>query len=171
MFLIVEGFDNTGKSFLVNQLSNDLKLLVLNNRKRPQTVSEARCYLDLMLPMARHFPTILDRLAVISEPVYGPICRKTHLFSLSQIEFQLEVMKPMHPLVIYCRPPDSVVLNFGEREQMDGVITHAPELLKKYDSYMAWLQSNWLQVISYDWKSDSYEDLRNRAAAHLKGRP
>lgn len=169
MFIIVEGMDNTGKSTVVQKLSADLKLLVINNRQRPRTVAESRCYMDLVLPLTTKFNTIFDRWQTISEPVYGPICRDTHLFALSQIEFQLEVMKPLHPLVIYCRPPDSVVLNFGEREQMDGVIDHAPALLKKYDSYMTWLQANWLPVISYDWKSDSYEDLRNRAAAHLKG--
>jgi len=170
MFVIVEGPDNSGKSTLVNQLSKDLKLLVINNRKLPASVAESQAYLDLVLPLTKHFPTIFDRWQTISEPIYGPICRKNHLFKLAQIDFQFEVIRPLRPMVIYCRPPSQVALNFGPIEQMEGVISNAEQLLKAYDDHMIYINNFWAPVVRYDWTAGGYEELRHKISQHYQGK-
>lgn len=165
--IIVEGFDNTGKSTLVNRLSKDLKLLTINNQQRPTDIHESFRYLDGVLYLASNFPVIVDRWQPISEPIYGPICRGTAMFSSASLERQLRMTLSANPLIIYCRPPDPIVLGFGDREQMDGVIDNAPQLLSAYDTVMGNLRARGFNMISYDWSSDSYEELINSVKVQL----
>ncbi len=159
--IIVEGMDNSGKTTLVQRLSIDLKLLVLNNRRRPKEAQDIKDYVDMITPLCRTFPTILDRFAPISEPIYGPICRNSHLLTEGEVHDLLQHISIYNkPLVIYCRPDKDRILKFDDSiEQMDGVIKHAPALVEAYDRSMKNLQMNWFTVFYYDWEFDSYDSL------------
>lgn len=166
--IIVEGMDNTGKSTLFLRLSKDLKLLAINNQKRPQSINETALYLEGVLRLASNFPVIVDRWQAISEPIYGPICRNHHLYAKTNLEAQLRfLIQAANPLIIHCRPPDSVILNFGDSNQMDGVIKHAKELLKTYDNYMGNLVAMGFRVMNYDWTTEPYENLRAAVMSDL----
>lgn len=170
--LICEGCDNSGKSTLVGRLSGDLKLLVINNRKRPASAKASRNYLMGVLNLACQFPTIVDRWQPISEPIYGPICRDTRLLNFKDVESQHALTNVwVSPLVIYCRPREETILKFKEEiPQMEGVINHAPKIIQAYDDMMKWLPSRGIPVIRYDWEQDSYEALKDRVSKHLQTR-
>lgn len=164
--IIVEGMDNTGKSTLVKKLSKDLKLLTINNQRRPTSIPEAFRYLDGVIYMAASFPVIVDRWQPISEPIYGPICRDVTLFPPASLARMMKMTSSTEPLIIYCRPPDPVVLDFKD-EQMDGVIRHASALLDQYDISMNNLSATGFTVISYDWTSDDYSGLSSICNQHF----
>lgn len=161
--IIVEGMDNAGKTTLVDRLSEDLKLLRISNRKRPTGLTDMYWYAISMVELSKQYPTIFDRWQIISEPIYGPICRGTDWPSQADL-YALEAMTTaVNPLIIYCRPPDEVILNFGDRPQMEGVIDQAKQLIAAYDRAIERLEkSGWFGVLRYDYKTDTYEVLRKQ---------
>lgn len=171
--IIVEGCDNTGKTTLVTKLAQDLRLISVNNRKRPQSRQESEDYLHALLPLVKSHPTIFDRWQPISEPIYGPICRNTRILPFDAMEAQHRILSDVvhrpGPLVIYCRPKDSTILNFGDREQMTGVIEHAHTLIQEYDAMMPWLHDKWFRVLHYDFEDSltTYESLVAKIRAHF----
>jgi len=168
--LIVEGCDNAGKTTLVAQLSADLRLLTLNNRQRPLTLQDSKDYLHLTAPLASRFKTIFDRWQPISEPIYGPICRGVHLFSPQDIAYQHYYLQEckLKPVIIYCRPSDGKILNFGDREQMEGVIENAKKIIDGYDRMMAWIEDQWFPVVRYDYEHDTYDSLKEKVLGYHK---
>lgn len=162
MFIIIEGMDNTGKSTLAFQLASDLQAVLVNNRHKPKTYHDVECWTISMLGLKRH-TVVFDRWAAISEPVYGPICRDTHILTEEQIQDLYQHLKlnaDRQVKVIYCRPPDKAVLGTMEdREQMAGVVDNSKALLAEYDRRMMEV-TRYIQVITYDWTGeDAYEHL------------
>jgi len=170
--IIVEGCDNAGKTTLVSKLSADHRLLVLNNRQRPLSLQDSDDYLKLTIPLAQRFKTIFDRWQPISEPIYGPICRNTYLFESVDIAFQHKalLMAKLQPMVIYCRPSNEKILNFGDREQMDGVILNATKIIDGYDRMMDWIAGYWFPVVRYDYEHDNYDSLSEKVLAYHQGK-
>jgi hypothetical protein len=169
--LIVEGCDNAGKTTLVSRLSGELKLITVCNRRRPASLDASWNYLIRVMPLASHHPTVFDRFQPISEPIYGPICRNTHLFKLEDKLAQLKFIRRsgVEPMIIYCRPSLDRILNFGEREQMAGVIENAPAIVERYDGVMEWLEKELqFRVVQYDYEHDSYDALKESARQHLE---
>lgn len=172
--IIVEGCDNAGKTTLVSQLSGELKLLTICNRRRPESIERSWDYFTAIMIAAQEFPTIFDRWQPISEPIYGPICRNTHLFSMTARIHQLKEMHDrfgMEALLIYCRPSLKKILDFGEREQMDGVIANAQAIVSKYDEDMLWIHHTFdhITVVRYDYEQPgAYDEIKRSAAAHLE---
>jgi len=165
--IIVEGCDNTGKSTLVQKLSGDMKLLTINNRRRPETISDSWDYLYLVAPLAARFSVIADRWQPISEPIYGPICRNTRIFTAREVELQHQYLTEWivgKATLIFCRPPLDRILQFGSREQMEGVIDNARRIVSAYDDEMARLEhhTEFFNVVRWDFAHDSYDALLAR---------
>lgn len=147
--IIVEGPDNSGKSTLAWQLAEDLKRVLINNRQRPRNQEDIIAYSLDVYKMDQRWPLIMDRWAVISEPIYGPICRGTRILDPGVGWFLTEVLKPT---IVYCRPSDARLLDFGERGQMDGVKENAIELIKAYDKMIK-------PDFVYNYETDDYQSL------------
>lgn len=158
--IIVEGLDNTGKTTLVKKLSKDLGLLVMNNQGKPKKARDVVDYLHIVIDVSHRFPVILDRLSLISEPIYGPVIRGSHLLNTWQVHTLTYQLKSRKPTIIYCRPPRDVIMSFKE-PQMDGVIDHAGTLLDAYDLSISQLKLGGFTVLNYDWTTDSYEQLKD----------
>ena len=164
--ILIEGCDNSGKTTLVSKLSDDLRLLSIRQRQLPRNKLDITEYVLYMLGLSRRFPTIFDRWPPISEPIYGPICRgvsfltKQEVFDLHSMITELDPC----PVIVYCRPRDSVILDFGEREQMEGVRENGRKLIKAYDKSM---NETPLDVITYDYEHDSYETLLKQLKVYL----
>jgi len=158
--IIVEGMDNSGKSTLVRKLSKDLKLLAINNQQRPQKARDIIDYLHMIMDASHRFPIVMDRLSVISEPIYGPIIRGSHLLNTWQLHTLTYQLKARKPTIVYCRPPRDVVLGF-RGEQMEGVVEHGDALLDAYDLSISQLRLGGFSVLNYDWTTDSYDQLKD----------
>lgn len=168
MLIIAEGMDNTGKTTLVQKLSEDLKLLVMNNRRKPQDEEEMAAYLRLVNTTQWHFPTILDRLCTISEPIYGVLRKSGPVITKERADAHLVTLRAMKPLIIYCRPDDRTILNFGDRPQMDGVIENAKSLLLAYDQCMDRLAIKGHLIVKWDYKNYQYDWIRNQVINYLE---
>lgn len=166
--IVVEGMDNTGKTTLISKLAEELKLLSITNRRRPQRREDVFHYTANMTMLSLHFSTIFDRWQAISEPIYGPICRGIGFLEDGDTDYLHAVTRVANPLIIYCRPQDSTILNFGERDQMEGVIDNGRELITAYDLEMETV-AKWFPVIRYDFERDTYDSIRDQALSHLKG--
>lgn len=151
----MEGMDNTGKTTLLEKLATAFDPpLPLTKSPGPKTTEEAIAWVTK--EMNREEPMLYDRHPMISEFVYGPLLRNFNSLATAKgkklmLEFYLK-----HPMVIYCRPPESAIFNFGDRDQMEGVIENRKKLLAQYDRIMrtrVMLLTPW--YIVYDWTGKS----------------
>lgn len=166
--IIVEGCDNSGKTTLVNRLSEELRLLSIINREKPPNREYIFHYVATMTFLSSQYSTIFDRWPSISEPIYGPICRNRYLLESEDLTFLHTSVSRISPLVIYCRPKDSTILDFGDRPQMGGVIENGDKLIRGYDVEMLRV-ARFLQVVNYDYEHDSYQSIFDQVLTHLKG--
>lgn len=151
MLIIVEGMDNTGKTTLANRLADDLKLVLVSNKKRPESFQDIKEYCTKICELAENRHVITDRWAPISEKIYGPICRDSHIYKdENEEEFETQV----HTFIIYCRPTIKTIKEFGNRSQMEGVIEKADELIKAYDNIPFFLVD-----YMYNYKLSDYIEL------------
>lgn len=166
--IVVEGMDNTGKTTLVNKLAEEFDLKVV---KSPGPVDQG---LENSLKWMQEtlenkdLQVIYDRYPLISERIYGPIIRKKDILAPYWDKLVRKFLL-REPLLIYCRPPIKDILNFGEREQMEGVIERAEELAELYDEYMKWFSKKMgTRFVVYNYRdSDSYTNVRNRVSIYL----
>ena len=165
--IIVEGMDNTGKTRLSAHLAQKFGLVHVKSPKdRTNLVGDA---LTLLILNPRE--AVLDRFSVISEAIYGPILRGGTKFDgyVGQWKFYMEKLVQCRPLILYCKPPDTKILDFGSREQMEGVVEHSEELLEAYDVFVA----NWtprIPIITYDFTlPDTLTFVEYVVKVHLLG--
>ena len=64
-------------------------------------------------------------------------------------------------VIIYCRPEDDVIYNFGDREQMEGVIEQRVALVNKWDELVMELSKRGFVILTYDWTKHSLDYLTN----------
>jgi hypothetical protein len=141
--IVVEGPDGSGKTNLVNDLVKHTGRPV-HPRSTPSVGGPPP---DLDLWVEREFardkqPGIYDRHSVISEPIYGPICRGfvPGAFSsplwLNKQRARLANMS----VVVFCLPPWSdVFANIMSGTHMAGVRENGYEIYMAYNAvYKAW---------------------------------
>lgn len=128
--IVVEGMDNSGKTTLIKTLMKETGLKGVFRKNRAYDLKGG------MSMIKRSFFSselkIHDRHIIISEMVYGPILRGKSLFGDQSWDLLSYLLKT-YPIIIYCRPPTRKILDFGTREQMEGVITQANHLISRYD--------------------------------------
>ena len=121
--IIVEGPDNSGKSTLVRNLSEQLGLKVLKPNKKGPPKNQEDIYNNTKHIIAGALShvnnrTIVDRFSLIGESIYGPICRGQDLW-VSCFDKKMKmysILRTIDPFFIYCRPPNSVVLDMKSHE-------------------------------------------------------
>lgn len=155
--IICEGPDGGGKSTLVRQLSVEFSLPV-----HERAVDSAQkvmvpnlfdwAYRDVTT-MPEQPLSVYDRHCMISEYVYGPICRSKlpEGFATTAAHNLVRVMAPL-VLVVVCRPPNerltsSVSASRDTRE----VRTHIERIAAAYDAMRVFWPG---QIITYDYTSD-----------------
>lgn len=180
--IIVEGPDNSGKTTLVASLVKDLKLKVLDSDIKGPPLDAQDNYFrtkSLILKALKHprSNTITDRLSLIGESIYGPICRGKDLW-VPMFEKKMKmytVLKIIDPFFIYCRPPKNIVLNMGSHQLKDydtpehitQVEKNKALILKAYDNYFAFFRA--YNFFQYDYtQPEHYETLIQRLKEYLK---
>lgn len=153
--IIVTGMDNTGKTTLVNRMSQALGVIPIVKSPGPN-LSRDEKHLWILDQMTREkaFPdsVIFDRFLPFEEMVYGEVLRGETIYSLK--DPYLKSLKALNPNIIYTRPPSKTIFNFGDREQMPGVIEQKNRLLAAWDDLMWKLITQGWQVMVYDYTTD-----------------
>lgn len=145
--IIAEGPDGGGKSTLVKRLV-DTGLLV----EYPRAVDSVggpppdldKWVSDTGRAMMTAPPSVFDRHALISEPIYGPICRggMPGMFNNPQWRQRHTFDLMRQCLIIWCLPPYATVQTNVLKDtdiQMDGVVTQLPRIYNAYRS----MSSQW----------------------------
>lgn len=104
MAIILEGFDNSGKSTLAESFG----LEVLHPGPRPETVVAEYACIQHQLANASQ-PVVMDRVTCISSPAYAGNRPFHRLYK----RHALQLLAQSHCVLIYCRPPIDVILDFS----------------------------------------------------------
>lgn len=176
--IIVEGCDNTGKTTLVNTLANDPLLNkhgAFKTEKSSGPTASLGEHLNWVTKAIRtkNPRVIYDRYAPICERVYGPLLRPAQGDKFGPYTFDLlRITTKLEPVIIYCRPSQDVVEEWGAREQMGGVKSHVTEILARYDWVMELIQEmacGKTLFMRYDYtKKNSYDEVRAACEMYLK---
>lgn len=183
--IICEGMDNSGKTTLISTLKR-IHGDAIEVIKPPGPFKDSKELKDWMGPEMDKCRTfqydngmiIYDRFPIISELVYGPIVRGESMVTgpLFDETFRDLTSAAFPVTIIYCRPPDEKILDFGIREQMDGVREKSLELLYGYDELMSEISQIILQtpdvkssITLYDWTNPiSHNIVLNVVEAELR---
>lgn len=160
--IIVVGMDNTGKTTLVNQLSEYFECESIKSLgpgySRQEMIDEVKRKLEL--PGIK----ILERFSILEECVYGKVLRNNQKFTLDDMDW----IRDYDFVIIYCRPDDDVIYNFGDREQMVGVIEEKDKLVKEFDDLMIEVARRGFVVIPYDWTKMNYGSIIEKVGGKRK---
>lgn len=155
---IVEGMDGAGKTTLAVRLACTLQGMLLTNKRKPKWSNHLIQQIRIANEVQHNLPVVLDRISLISEPVYS---------TLRDTKFKADLFpylwKSVHdPVVIYVRPPfESLVLG---GDQMEGVVENARSLYDAYDRVISELP-DYIKVITYDRTTMSYDELLEKINA------
>ena len=151
--IIVVGMDNTGKTTLVNQLTNFYKCESIKSLgpgyTRQEMIDEVKRKLELP------YRAILERFSILEELVYGNVLRNNSKFRIDDMDW----LRDDDFVIVYCRPEDEVIYNFGDREQMEGVIEQREELVKYWDELVVELARRGFVIIPYDWTKMNIDSI------------
>jgi GTPase SAR1 family protein len=150
--IIVVGMDNTGKTTLCKTLASKLNAVHAKplgpGRSREDMFENIIHYMDMKETV------IFERFSIFEELIYGKILRKNSKFDFKDVE----MIRHYHPVIVYCRPPKEVILNFGDRAQMPGVIEKSERLIKEWD-HLIYDCISGFKIITYDWTKDKLGDI------------
>jgi len=134
MLIIVEGFDNSGKTTLCNFLEEKLSHFTKVTRYKNDNLTDHKHRLTEILASTHLHPVVLcDRISIIGEEVYGKVLRGKSCWNLTLEEIWTSFMNSIPssiPVVfIYCLPSNP---ELGNKPEMEGVIEHQEALRKAY---------------------------------------
>ena len=152
MKIIVVGMDNSGKTTLCDDLTYKLKAVHVE----PMGPGKSRKMMldNILLYMERDDNVIFERFSIFEELVYGRVLRGESKFTFDDIN----LIRKYKPIIIYCRPSNEVIFNFGKRPQMKGVKEEKEKLLKAWDELIFDSLSGF-KIIKYDYTRDKLGNL------------
>lgn len=161
--IIFTGMDNSGKTTLATRVSQELGLPLVKSLGPDHTRNEKHLWFLDQMTRESVYPgsVIFDRFLPFEEMVYGKVLRGDPIYSLD--DPYMRSLKDLDPTIIYTRPSSEVIFNFGDREQMTGVVETREKLLIAWDDLM-WklLNSGWnVQVYDYTMDSDFEEKFKS----------
>ena len=92
--------------------------------------------------------------------IYGKVLRGKSKFRFDNEIYK--VLKEIKPFFIYCRPKDKVILNWKDREQMEGIIDNSKKLIEEWDKLVQRIIKDqcYTHFIYWDYNRDEFEDLK-----------
>lgn len=153
--IVLEGPDGSGKSTFAKRLA----LPVIHPGAPPKTESAEQAFFDLQFRSA-NTPVIYDRITSISQQVY-----QQRLFDEWYWNPLWKTLSQCHCVIVYCRPPDDVVLDFSNHTvaehddpvQMQYVRDNGRMLMESYDRLMSRIPH-----VNYDFTLGDDQDLVTR---------
>ena len=146
--IVLFGTDNSGKTTLGKTLAKELEGKYLPPLG-PSPYSIQVSYLNTYLNESGVI--IFDRFPLIEEEVCGPIFRGKSNFANIPSEQYDQYIKAID-LFVFCNPGLEAILNWGEREQMNGVKENIINLLTGYSVWFKMLKDHGEKVVEYNWR-------------------
>ena len=158
MNIVVYGCDNSGKTSLANHIADKFKFEYVRSKGGPKMdLIEVLKYIHKNL-YEGYINKVFDRFTPIEEFANGIALRNENRIATSFID-TTDFLNGVG-LFIYARPDMETVKNFGEREQMDGIISHIDQLRNLYDFYTVDKIETVRPRYMFDWTKDpSYEKI------------
>jgi len=166
MIIVLEGFDNAGKSTLAKQLKEhyDGEIIIPGGKPENFIAAVSQCISQSVIINSfcdKSGIYIFDRLTCISEAVYG-VFDNEKLVEIF-LEYLSENIKKCK--IIHCRPDDETLLDFSKHtveshdtaEGIEFAKLHAMQLIAAYDALFQTLKGD--NITKYDYKNDKFEDL------------
>lgn len=133
--IVLEGPDGSGKSSFAKRLA----LPIIHPGAPPKTRDAEEGFFEKQFVAANH-PVIYDRVTCISQQVY-----QRKLFDEWYWNPLWRLVGQSHCIIVYCRPPDDVVLDFSKHtvaehddpDQMEYVRQNGRFFVESYDRLMA----------------------------------
>lgn len=155
--IVVFGCDNTGKT----TLCNDLKYLFRDDGKKVEIVKSIGAnkpveqYVAFMKDnLSRKHNIIFDRFPIIEEATCGKVLRDNDVFEKWQNK-DIDTILNSVDYYILCYPGLFNVLNWKEREQMDGVKENVLALINAYNEMAVSLKMLGLNVLEFNYTATS----------------
>lgn len=150
--IVVFGCDNTGKTTLCNDIKEHFDLFfdveVAKSIGANKTVEQ---YVDFMKTnLEKDNIVIFDRFPIIEEATCGKVLRDNNIFEKWEKEDVIGILKSVD-VYIMCYPGLFNTLNWGEREQMDGVKLNAIKLINAYNEMAFALKEMGLNVYEFNY--------------------
>lgn len=155
--IILEGPDGAGKTQLYNRMTQEWLLKAAGHDGGPP--ADAADAWKRLAMTAAQTPAVRDRTPAISDPIYSGVFHRDPVLTRDEYEGWLEELRPV---IIYCRPPNNVILNQEVRAKLHKPEAHVSQvklnrmaLIHAYDLYMGNLQSRTsCEVLAYNWTHD-----------------
>jgi ABC-type sugar transport system ATPase subunit len=163
MRIILEGPDGSGKSTLLEWLAKKTQREIIHGGGPPENMTELFRRIALVLDNPEG---LFDRITMVSEQVYGPILRKVRL--LEEENWIKYLQQLAGDLLIYCRPPDSILLGNADKLEIkehkpaafvQKIRENLPAIIKAYDKIMIQVKGTGLKVITFDRSTMKFKDL------------
>lgn len=174
--IVVFGCDNTGKTtlseFLVGKIQSEkpeLKPIYKKSLGPNKTMNEQALFMGSMCNLENL--VIFDRFPIVEEMTSGTVLRGKNNFS-TMSKVQTENYLKKIDCYIFCYPGLFDVMNWQEREQLNGVKENALELINQYNKFAFALKECGFNVIEYNYNSDTldsfYIKLKNALGGFLE---
>ena len=157
MNIVVYGCDNSGKTTLAEHIVKEFNFEYVRSKGGPKMdLIEVLKYLHDNL--CRDDDKVFDRFTPIEEFANGIVLRHENKIASNFIDTS-EFINAVD-LFIYARPSMETVKNFGEREQMDGIIKNIDSLREMYDVYTLNKINGHRPLFIFDWTCDrDYQEI------------
>ena len=157
MKIIVLGMDNTGKTTLCKNLKYFLNFDIVNSLPIKSTKFEIENY--LIDKLTNNDNLIFERFSLFDEMIYGKVLRNKSKFTFNSKLYK--IVKQIMPVIIYCRPEDEIILNWKDREQMNGIIENSKKLIVKWDELINKIEKKacFSKLIKYDYTKDNINNI------------
>lgn len=168
--IIVFGCDNSGKTTLVNKIAEKFPEAKIVKSLGPATYNKQIEYIEHYVIQPEFL--IFDRFPIIEEFTCGEVLRNSNNFSKINPTWANFVFDEIN-LLIYCNPGMNNILNWGDREQMEGIKENIEKLNEAYLQLPQKLNTT-LQVnienklIRYNWETDDVEEIFRRIENEYK---
>jgi hypothetical protein len=163
--IIVIGMDNTGKTTLCEYLSYKIPLCDWVKSPGPVSREDQLEYVLTSLKSKRN--VVMERFPIFDEYVYGVVLRGKTNFTRHDSSW--EFVRTFDPLIIYCRPSDAIITDFGKREQYEGVKENSWELLKMWDRTVKDLGGYGFRIFKYNWGNPDHAIFLDAIIDSIKG--